>query len=242
MPNLLLVGPTNNGKSMIIERFRRQHLPTTEPDRENIPVLCVQMPSEPSPLRFYTAILAALGSLLRPRPRVIELERLALTLLREVGVQILVIDELHNVLAGSGDVRREFLNLLRFLGNELRIPLVGVGTREAYLAVRSDDQLENRFEPFVLPVWEVGEEARSLLASFAAAFPLRHRSVIYTDDMAQYLLARSEGTIGELAHLLTAAAVAAVESGTESINHRTLTMADYVGPTQRRRLFERELM
>ncbi|WP_288782478.1 TniB family NTP-binding protein [uncultured Kocuria sp.] len=242
MPNLLLVGPTNNGKSMIIERFRRQHLPTTEPDREHIPVLCVQMPSEPSPLRFYTAILAALGAPLRPRPRVIELERLALTLLREVGVQILVIDELHNVLAGRGDVRREFLNLLRFLGNELRIPLVGVGTREAYLAVRSDDQLENRFEPFVLPTWEAGEEARSLLASFAAAFPLRTRSAIDTDDMAQYLLARSEGTIGELAHLLTAAAVAAVESGIESINHRTLTMADYVGPTQRRRLFERELM
>src|SRR5699024_4506300 len=101
---------------------------------------------------------------------------------------------------------------------------------------------ENWFEPCVLRAWEAGEEARSLLASFAAAFPLRHRSVIDTDDMAQYLLARSEGTIGELAHLLTAAAVAAVESGIESINHRTLTMADYVGPTQRRRLFERELM
>ena len=60
--------------------------------------------------------------------------------------------------------------------------------------------------------------------------------------MTQYLLARSEGTIGELAHLLTAAAVAAVESGAETINHRTLTMADYVGPTERRRVFERELM
>ena len=25
MPNLLLVGPTNNGKSMIVEKFRRTH-------------------------------------------------------------------------------------------------------------------------------------------------------------------------------------------------------------------------
>lgn len=25
MPNLLLIGPTNNGKSMIIEKFRRSH-------------------------------------------------------------------------------------------------------------------------------------------------------------------------------------------------------------------------
>ena len=242
MPNLLLVGPTNNGKSMIIERFRRRHPPVTELDRENIPVVCVQMPSEPSVLRFYTALLAALGAPLRPRQRLADIERLALSLLREVGVRMLVIDELHNVLAGRGETRREFLNLLRFLGNELRIPLVGVGTREAYLAVRSDDQLENRFEPFVLPVWEAGDDTRSLLASFAASFPLRSPSLIDTEDMARYLLARSEGTIGELARLLTAATVAAVESGEERINHRTLTMADYIGPNERRRLFERELL
>jgi hypothetical protein len=60
--------------------------------------------------------------------------------------------------------------------------------------------------------------------------------------MALYLLTRSEGTIGELAHLLTAAAVAAVDSGKESINQRTLTLADYAGPSERRWQFERELL
>ncbi|MFG8753266.1 transposase, partial [Pseudomonas aeruginosa] len=43
-------------------------------------------------------------------------------------------------------------------------------------------------------------------------------------------------------HLLMAAAVAALESGEEAINHRTLSMADYTGPGERRRQFERELM
>ncbi|WP_433684756.1 TniB family NTP-binding protein [Nocardia sp. CA-119907] len=51
MPNLLLVGPTNNGKSMIIEKFRRDHPTIAHIDREEIPVLVVQMPSEPSPTR-----------------------------------------------------------------------------------------------------------------------------------------------------------------------------------------------
>ena len=60
--------------------------------------------------------------------------------------------------------------------------------------------------------------------------------------MARYLLTRSEGTIGELARLLMAAAIAAVESGEEAINARTLGMADYAGPSERRRQFERELM
>ncbi|KFF58389.1 TniB [Cryobacterium sp. MLB-32] len=242
MPNLLLVGPTNNGKSMIVEKFRRGHLPVTEADREHIAVLCVQMPSEPSVLRFYIALLAALGAPLQPRWRLAEVEQMPLSLLRSTGVRMLVIDELHNVLAGAGSSRREFLNLLRFLGNELHIPIVGVGTREAYLAIRSDDQLENRFEPVVLPLWTVSADTVSLLASFAAALPLQHPSNIATDDMAQYLLARCEGTIGELAHLLTAAAIAAVESGAESINQRTLVMADYLGPAERKRVFERELL
>ncbi len=241
MPNLLLAGPTNNGKSMIIEKFRRSHPPVSHPDQEEIPVLVVQMPSEPSVTRFYTALLAAAGAPMRRQYRLADLEQLVLRLLRAAAVRMLVIDELHNVLGGRGDRRREFLNLIRFLGNELRIPLVGVGTREAYLAIRSDDQLENRFAPFILPRWEADAGTCSLLASFAASFPLRRPSRIATTEMAAYLLTRSEGTIGELARLLTDAAVAAIESGEEAINQRTLLLAPYIGPSERRRLFEHEL-
>ncbi len=242
MPNLLLIGPTNNGKSMIIEKFRRSRPVVSHHDREEIPVLVVQMPSEPSVGRFYTALLAAIGAPMRARQyRLADLEQLVLRLLRAAGVRMLVIDELHNVLGGRGDRRREFLNLLRFLGNELRIPLVGAGTREAYLAIRSDDQLENRFAPLTLPRWDAGAGTCSLLASFAASFPLRSPSHIATTEMATYLLTRSEGTIGELARLLTDAAVAAIESGEEAINQRTLLLAPYAGPSERRRLFEREL-
>ncbi|MDQ0734798.1 TniB family NTP-binding protein [Arthrobacter agilis] len=241
MPNLLLLGPTNNGKSMIIEKFRRTHPQVSLPEREQIPVLVIQMPSDPTVIRFYVALLAAMGAPLRPRQRLAELEQVALELLRAVGVRVLVIDELHNVLSGTVPVRREFLNLLRFLGNELRIPLVGVGTRDAYLAIRSDDQLENRFEPLTLPRWDVDTDTRSLLASFAASFPLRRPSDIAGVEMATYLLTRSEGTIGELSRLLTDAAIAALDSGEECINRTTLLLAPYSGPTERRRLFEREL-
>ena len=226
---------------MIIEKFRRAHPPVSDPDREQIPVLVVQMPSDPSVIRFYVAVLAALGAPLRPRQRLAELEQIALTLLRAVGVRVLVIDELHNVLAGRGEARREFLNLIRFLGNELRIPLVGVGTQEAYLAIRSDDQLENRFEPFTLPRWEPDRGGPVAAGQLRRVVPAAPPSSIATETMARYLLTRSEGTIGELAHLLTDAAVAAIESGEEAINQRTLLMADYPGPTERRRLFEREL-
>jgi hypothetical protein len=59
--------------------------------------------------------------------------------------------------------------------------------------------------------------------------------------MARYLLTRCEGTIGELAQLLTEAAVEAIASGEEAINQRTLLMTAYLGPSERRRQFERQL-
>ena len=199
--------------------------------------------ADPSPPRFYSAILAALGAptYTRDRTQTDQREQIALDLLKKVGVRALVIDELHNLLAGRSDTRREFLNVLRYLGNQLRIPLVGVGTQEAYLAIRSDEQLENRFEPFTLPSWQPDDAARSLLASFAASYPLHRPSRLDTSQMAEYLLARSEGTIGELAALLTAAADAAITSDIQQITDTTLAMADYRGPTERRHLSERHL-
>lgn len=244
MPNLLIVGPTNNGKSMIIERFRRQNAPEPakeETDKENLPIVAMQMPSDPSITRFYVMLMAAIGAPLRPGRRAPDLEAKTLELLRAVSTRILIIDELHNILAGSTKVQREFLNLLRFLGNELRIPIVGVGTKEAYLAIRSDDQLENRFEPLLLPTWEYGADLRSLLASFEASYPLRRRSTLSTEETARYIVSRSDGTIGEMAKLLSAAAIAAIESGEEAINAKSLSLAEYESPTERRRAFEREL-
>lgn len=244
MPNLLIIGPTNNGKSMIVEKFRRSHIAaeSVDGDHELIPVVVVQTPSEPSVARFYAMLLASIGAPLRPRAKVAELEHLALNLLRKVKAKMLVIDELHNILAGKSDVQREFLNLIRFLGNELKIPIVGVGVRDAFLAIRTDNQLENRFEPFMLPVWEEGDELLSLLASFTSVLPLKRPSLIATEDMARYILSRTEGTIGEIAKLLTEAAIVAVNSGEESITQRVLSLCSYESPTERRRSFERALL
>ncbi|STG99008.1 putative transposon ATPase protein TniB [Escherichia coli] len=82
----------NNGKSMIVEKFRR----TTRPARRRPGAHpgvgradAVRAVRDP----LYVALLAAMGAPLRPRPRLPEMEQLALALLRKVGVRMLVIDE-----------------------------------------------------------------------------------------------------------------------------------------------------
>jgi len=243
MPNLLIIGPTNNGKSTIIEKFRRKYPPGET--RKNftdvrMPVVTFQMPPDPSGTRFYSNLIKSTGAEAR-LCRTAELEQAALSRLRSVKAQILVVDELHNVLSGRSDVRREFLNTLRFLGNELRIPIVGVGTKDAYLAIRTDDQLENRFEPIPVPRWREGNDLLSLLASFEAVLPLRRRSEIATTEMAKYILARTEGTIGEIAMFLAMAATEAIRSGEERMSSKVFKNTQYQSPTERRRSFERQL-
>lgn len=239
----LLLGQTNNGKSMIVEKFRRDQSPLIEAacDEEHIPVVVVQMLTDPGVTRFYQHLLETLGAPIRRTARKHDLEALALSILRKVGTRILIIDELHNVLAGSAPAQREFLNLLRFLGNELRIPIVGVGTRDAYLAIRTDPQLENRFHPIILPVWHEGDEFARLLQSFVATFPLLKPSVINSEEMQRWILARTGGTIGEIAALLRSVALAAIETGEEAINDRSLKRMDYRGPVERKRVIEKLL-
>jgi hypothetical protein len=239
-PNMLIVGPSNNGKSMIAERFRRAHPPRESGNgrHQNIPVVVMQMPATPSIRQFYSALLSALGSPLTSYGTTDIREQLALRIMRLVGVRLLMIDELHNLLSGKAGQQREFLNLLRFLGNELRVPLACLGTKEAYLAIRSDDQLENRFEPFPLPRWTDDADLGRLLASFEASLPLREPSALSTPAMRALILRRSEGTIGEMAALLIAAARLALTNGRERIDTEIIAAADYRAPSERRRQFE----
>ena len=242
-PNLLLVGPTNSGKSWIVERFKQGHAERSGEDAEHLPVVAMQMPTEPTVARFYAALLTKLGAPV-PRsglPRKHELEQLALRVLRGVGTRVLVIDELNNMLAGTRTNRGEFLNLLRWLGNELRLPLVGVGTRDAWFGIRTDPQLENRFEPVVLSPWRPGPEAARLLQGFATLLPLRRPSDLRGAGLVRSVITRTDGTIGEIAALLRAAAVAAIQGGEESITAAVLDRADYRGPGERRKTVEREL-
>lgn len=62
--NLLIVSPSNNGKTRIAEKFVRLHPQKNSDDgnSEIIPVLKVQMPPEATNNRFYTVLLTALGT------------------------------------------------------------------------------------------------------------------------------------------------------------------------------------
>jgi hypothetical protein len=238
MPNLLLVGPSNNGKTMIVEKFRREHLPGSEESARDgairVPVLKVQMPPAPDERRFFSAILEALGAPDRMNDRLATKQDMAVRMMRATGVRMLVIDEVHNLLCGTRDQQRRFLNLLRWLGNELQIPLVAVGTAEGLRAIQSDDQLANRFTPFGLPPWQGGAEFTRLINTLEAVMPLKRPSGLSEPMIAQKLLSASDGILGEVVAIITRVAVSAIEAKEERIRVEMLDDMSFIPPSERR--------
>jgi len=101
-------------------------------------------------------------------------------------VQVLVIDEVHNILAGTYREQRIVLNTLRFLSNRLRISLVCFGVNEAREAISGDVQLARRFEQFTLSRWAANEQFESLAVSILRNTPLRQPSVLSANHRGHY--------------------------------------------------------
>ena len=144
MPSLLLAGDTNNGKTMLIRRFVEMH-PAERGDLGiSRKVLLIQAPPVPDERRLYFAILDALHAPYSPTGLTAAKMMLVMTVLRKVGVRMLIIDEIHHLMAGHLEKQRQFLNVLKYLSNELQLSLVGAGIKDALRAIQTDPQLANR--------------------------------------------------------------------------------------------------
>jgi len=219
MPCMLLHGPSNIGKTLIIAKFLREHPPTFDEGRgaEIRPVITMQMPPSPDQRRFYRALLDVIGVPQGPNATLASLEQVARDILKRMAPKMLVVDEVHHLLAGSAREQRASLNLLKYLANELKMSIVAVGTSDAPVAFQSDVQIHSRFTPFELPRWAESPEFRRLLGAFEAAIPLHKPSELTQRSMVQFLAAASGGLLGEVARILVEAAEAAIKDGAEQI-------------------------
>jgi hypothetical protein len=105
------------------------------------------------------------------------------------------------------------------------------------MAIRSDDQLENRFEPLTLPRWELNKEFVSLLITLESLLPLRKPSQLNDATLASKILSISEGIIGEVTKIISLSAIMAIETGKESIDIKLIEKINYLSPTERRQQF-----
>ena len=175
-PGLAIYGHSGMGKTMLVEKFRRDHPPAfnSAVGFETSPVLAISLTSRPTERRVYAQLLMALGVSVNERATLLEIK--AIRLLKDSMVRVLVFDEVHNLLAGSPREQRVILQLFRHLSNELKASLVCLGVADARDAIAGDVQLARRLDQLVLPRWKGDEEFQEMVTAILRSLPLKRPS------------------------------------------------------------------
>lgn len=235
MPSMLLIGRSNNGKSHILEKFKRKYPPSPNYGGEKIKalVLGIQSPPTPSEGALYSEILKALYEKVPTSSDDAKRDRVG-EVLTDIELKVLVIDELHNLLAGSSKKQQALFNAIKYLINTLKLSVIGAGTVDLLRAVSIDEQIHNRFKPQLLPLWKNDDQFQRLLASLESLMPLKNPSKLTDTRMRNKIHAMTEGTIGEISDLIRSATIYALESGAEQITYDMLNLCGYDSPSDRK--------
>lgn len=236
MPNMLLVAPTNNGKTQILRRFLDKHPPNPNPEGDVTitPVVFVMAPPTPDIGDLCVRILEAVGAPYKEIGTPAERIRTVKKILGGIGTRVLMIDDIQHMLSGGPVKQREFRNAIKDLGNALKMPIVAAGIEEAYTVFATDPQLSNRFPPETLPTWGLDLETGRFLETLERHLPLRKPSGLKAPELVQQIVFMSEGTIGEMHTLVKKAAIDSIKKGTEAISLEILKGLRWTPPSKRK--------
>lgn len=251
--SILLVGSSNNGKTSLLEEFVRRN-PSYDYYSENsdkltkeffdnynaigIPALSILAPNEPNESRLYSNILNKIFAPFNERDSVARKQYLVEYYLNLLNVDMLIIDEIHNILSGSIAKQKQVLNAIKNLSNHLKIPIVLSGTKDALRAVSTDTQISSRFRPIYLKKWKMDKEFVSLLATFLKTLPLKKESTILTVNTSMEILEISDGNIGDIVGLLKKAAIYAIKSESEKITLKEIKECGYISMSNVNKIVE----
>ncbi|EJB5293376.1 TniB family NTP-binding protein [Vibrio cholerae] len=234
MPNLLIVGDPNNGKTTVVHRFFELcGKGYVNDDAEPVkPVILAEAPPSADEKGLYMSILERFFTPYRATDPVAKLRYQVIHLCRACHVRMLIIDEFHSLLTGSPVKQREVMNAIKLLCNELAIPIVGVGTREAVRVLHTDPQHASRFDVLSLPVWQLDHDFQRLLASFEKVLPLHMPSRLHYPELAAIFHSISGGNLGDLQRLLVECSREAILTGTEHITREIVESKAWLRPTR----------
>lgn len=222
-PGLAIYGHSGMGKTMLVEKFKRDHPPTINHSTgvESMPVLAVTLTSRPTERRIYGQLLMAMGASINERLTLMELEIRTVLSLKSNNVRVLVFDEVHNLLAGTPREQRVILQLLRYLSNEIKASLVCLGVSEARDAIAGDTQLARRLDQFVLPRWKADEEFQELVTAILRSLPLRLPSALSSQSL-RHLSRLGDGITARVFGILNELAIEAIQDGRERITDENI--------------------
>ena len=229
---LVVSGKPGSGKTMLSRAIQRRYPPTSAENGNvgSLPVLTISMTNAREAKTLYNRILGAFGVPDPGRYSGNDRERMVLKLCSAANLRLLVVDEIQDILTSTARQQRIALDTIKFLMNELSLPILTLGTSAAPAAMQVDEHLNARFKYRELPVWRRDKYLTNLLDTLEKALPLGKPSYLSSPTLSAELMRLSEGVLQTIVQLVTHAAAHAVETGEDQITTKLLERALFESP------------
>ncbi|MBM1170605.1 TniB family NTP-binding protein [Microvirga arabica] len=253
-PNLFITGPSGIGKTTLVEKVAESFprvvngrqvnlLSGIEAECDSVPLLCVDMPSQPTANSLARVLLEHLGDGFWRRGGRDDLNTRLVLYTRACGVRGIIIDEAQRAVDRDGVVRREDLaEWLKEIHSQINVSFILLGMGRVRHLFDHDDQIDRRWdEEIQMPPYLWGEDPKedtdpvpesrlffiALLVAFKEQSPLPYAPEIdvLNEDEAKKFYYASRGVVGLLKKLLLRAMWIATRDGDEIVSADLLRRA-----------------
>ncbi|MCL2586013.1 MAG: AAA family ATPase [Streptosporangiales bacterium] len=241
---LILSGQAGTGKTTALAQLGKRHeildrrrnpnaLPGTR-----IPVAYVTVPPAATPKMLAAEFARFLGLPVGPRANITDIIEAACGVLTDCRTSLVLVDEIHNLQLETR-AGAEVSDTLKYFSERIPATFVYAGIdveRKGLFNGTRGQQIAGRFTMLGTRPFPYAEQWRAIVATFDTALLLGRHSEGTLAGLDEYLHDRTGGMIGSLSHLIRAAAVQAIITGTEKITRAALEAItlDHAAEQQRR--------
>lgn len=227
-----LFAPSHTGKTIAAQMFTEAV--NEDAEAAHSPVVLVSMGTGGGPLEMHRQILTALGEGFPATKDLAIIRSRSVEAMIDAGVELLIIDEVHEACRQSGG-NSSFTSELKTLLNGGYVGIVLIGTNDAEKMIYKDQEVAMRtMAPFRFGAlnWE-NEEERELWIGFLSALDcemlrlgiVKMPSDLDNQDLAMALWTVCQGVIGQLMNVMKQAIRIAIHDGREFITVDDLALA-----------------
>lgn len=232
-PNCLLItGESGCGKSTLRKTYVKQFPRYEGVDRTVVPVLHLELPSQPTVKNVAERILIELGDPFAEKGSAEGKTARIVTLLKECYVELVILDEFqHFVDRSSEKVEYKVADWLKSLINASKVPFVLMGLPRCQRILDVNEQLRRRFLPrislhrFRINILAERKQFYGVLKSLEKSLPFQGRSALTDKTVIPCLYYATHGVIDHAMKLVSEALSIALSENQQTIDREVLRQA-----------------